>query len=290
MAYATFDDLLKHADRKRLVDLTDRGDPPDGQIDTDLVARALEHAGAQIDLPLSARYAVPLSPVPAVVRHACVVIAFHDLHIDTAPDKVVEDARRVFKWLDDIAAGRQSLPGVPASGASGAGRVLFRAAPRVWDRDSLTDFVRIGRRAGQASDLTASRGGVRATTDDFQTEAAEPLLAGHCIHFDATGRLMRSRAHTPETAAVVGVIVADAAVGESARWRLVGRVDRADWSVITEDGAARLQPGADYFLSANLPGRITRVPPAGAGQFVTFDGTAASTTVLAADPATPIAL
>ena len=139
MTYATVDDLLHLADRQRLVELTDRGDPPAGAIDQARVDAALVDAAAQIDARIGQRYALPLSPVPVVLRRITAVIAYHDLHIEDVPDKVAEDYRRAVAWLDGVASGATDLPGQGSSVMS-LGGVGSEGQARVTSRDALKGF------------------------------------------------------------------------------------------------------------------------------------------------------
>jgi phage gp36-like protein len=107
--YATVADLVRRYGEAEIQQLTDRLDPPAGAIDSAVAERALADADAEIDAYLAARYAVPMSPAPAVVgRLACDIARFR-LWEDRASDEVrrrYEDARRM---LEAIAAGRVSF-------------------------------------------------------------------------------------------------------------------------------------------------------------------------------------
>ncbi len=128
MAYAALEDLSRLAGMPRLVELTDRGVPPTGEVDQAVAARALEDASALIDGYLAARYPVPVAPVPEILRRQCAVIAYHLLHVEQAPNKVVADWRAAVRWLERLAEGRITLTvGEGATvAASGAGRRFTR--------------------------------------------------------------------------------------------------------------------------------------------------------------------
>lgn len=138
MPYATLPDLLAAHSKQALIDLTDRADPPTGQIDTAAVDAAIAGAAAEVDSYLGQRYAVPLAePVPAAVADATLTIAWYRLHTDRASDPDLriryEDAVR---WLRDVSAGRARLPDVaPSSAAPAAGLVhVAPAVPRLFGR------------------------------------------------------------------------------------------------------------------------------------------------------------
>ncbi|MEI8396951.1 MAG: hypothetical protein WCF85_19660, partial [Rhodospirillaceae bacterium] len=113
---------------------------------------------------------------------------------------------------------------------------------------------------------------------------------GQMIHLTPTNLLTLSRADTEDTAIVVGVVVAGAAAGHAAQWTVDHPVERPDWTVLTEDGATTLVPGASYFLSTTLAGGITRTPPTVRGQWVVPVGHAVAPTVLHVTLGTPVKL
>lgn len=138
MPYLTLPDLLAAHSDQALIDLTDRADPPTGQIDTAVVDAAIAGAAAEVDSYLGQRYTVPLAdPAPAAVADAALTIAWYRLHTDRAADKDLriryEDAVR---WLRDVSAGRASLPGVATSGTAPAAGLVYvaPATPRLFGR------------------------------------------------------------------------------------------------------------------------------------------------------------
>lgn len=140
MTYATPDDMLLLASRERLIELTDRADPPTGDIDNGHLDWALSQAAALIDARLGARYALPLDPVPPILTRLAAIIAYHDLHIEDVPDKTADDYRRGLEWLDRVAAGQVPLPGGSGAADTPAGReggVCSTGPVRVFDRHSL---------------------------------------------------------------------------------------------------------------------------------------------------------
>jgi phage gp36-like protein len=143
MAYAAQSDLVTRFGSTELAQLTDR--VAGTTIDTAVVAGALADADALIDGYLAQRYALPVSPVPALLLRVAADIARFLLHGNAATEAVrgaYDDALRV---LRDLAAGRAALPGAAAvaaganPGAAG-GRVLVTAPDRVVDRTSIGDF------------------------------------------------------------------------------------------------------------------------------------------------------
>ena len=144
MPYATRADLTQRFGAEELIQLTDRALL--GTVDAPTVAAALADADAAIEGYLAARYAVPVSPVPALLRRVGCDISRFFLHGNAAPEPVrqaYEDALRVLK---DLADGRAVLVGAAAA-ASGAvpaaspGTVRLDAPSRGLDRASLGDYL-----------------------------------------------------------------------------------------------------------------------------------------------------
>ena len=144
MTYATKDDLLRLASRERLIELTDRANPPMGDIDADQLDWALVQADAQINARLGVRYALPLEPAPPVLTRLAAVIAYHDLHVEEVPDKVAHDHRQALDWLDRVAKGDAPLQGGgggPNDGPAGrAGGVRSAGSQRLFNRTALKGF------------------------------------------------------------------------------------------------------------------------------------------------------
>lgn len=72
MTYCTQADLVREFGTEELVQLTDRADPPTGQIDAERVAQAIETATAEINVYLEGRYPLPLASTPTVLRRVAV--------------------------------------------------------------------------------------------------------------------------------------------------------------------------------------------------------------------------
>lgn len=144
MAYATLDEMVQRFGHEELIQLTDRALV--GQIDRAALVAAVADADGAIDGYLAARYAVPVNPVPPLVRRLSCDMARFFLHGNAAPEpvrKAYEDALRVLK---DLADGRAVLVGAAAAAAgavpaAGAGQVRLDAQPRLLGRAGLADFL-----------------------------------------------------------------------------------------------------------------------------------------------------
>lgn len=119
MPYATIDEAKAQLGEEALLLVADRDG--DGAIDTEMVAAAIEDAGALIDTHIGARYALPLTAVPAVLRSACIDLAHYRLA--NRPGQMTEELRRRYEdaigLLKRIADGKADLPGVVRAGGGG---------------------------------------------------------------------------------------------------------------------------------------------------------------------------
>ncbi len=143
MPYATQADLAERYGADELVQLTDHAGA--GIIAADAVATALADAQATIDGYLGGRYAVPVSPTPALLARLACEIARYQLHGKAADDTVrraYEDALRTLRDLSSgaavligaAAAPANATPALPQAGAMVTGG---RALPA----GSLQDFL-----------------------------------------------------------------------------------------------------------------------------------------------------
>lgn len=142
MAYATQADMEDRFGTAELVKLTDRGDPPAGQIDAEVLARAIADAEAEINGYLASRYTLPLATVPAVLGRITCDLARYYLYDDWTNEPVrsrYEDSVRLLKGISEgkVALGidpEAQDPVTPAGAAS------TTAAIRVFTRDTMRGF------------------------------------------------------------------------------------------------------------------------------------------------------
>jgi len=143
MAYCTLSDLLKIAPESDLIELT--GDAEPGVIDTDVVDEYIADAGALIDGYLRGKYALPLSPVPSLLKSLCRDITVYELYSRRmklkAPEALKERRDGAIKILESIQKGTITL-GVtdPASTTPSSGSVKISAEDRIFSRDTLENF------------------------------------------------------------------------------------------------------------------------------------------------------
>jgi len=131
MAYCTLDDLKEKVSEDVLIELTD--DDEAGVIDTSRTDRAMADAESEIDSYCAARYRVPLSPVPGIVRKISVDIAIYNLFQRRigATEERQRDYKNAVAFLQNVASGKATLgqqpePEVPEESTSQASLVGTR--------------------------------------------------------------------------------------------------------------------------------------------------------------------
>lgn len=144
MGYATEADIIAlHSEDalNRLADLDGNGTRDEAKI-----TRALDDAQALIDGYIAVRVALPISPVPAILKNLSVDIAVYRMASDGG--LLSEDMRTRYEdaisFLRDLAAGKATLP-IPrinpgdtsTSAVSGPLHAVVDSAPRLFDRRGL---------------------------------------------------------------------------------------------------------------------------------------------------------
>ena len=111
-----------------------------GRIGKDLLVGALVAAQAQVEAHISARYQLPLSTVPELIRTAIADIARARLYTGEAPKGVGDQAKAALRTLERIQSGAMPLPGAPpAAAATSETPILFHSGGRAYP-DGLADF------------------------------------------------------------------------------------------------------------------------------------------------------
>jgi len=116
VAYCTQDDLIEQITEEELIELTD--DAGSGDADADAVARAIADADAEIDSYCGARYAVPFSTVPAIVRKVSVDIAVYNLLTRRAHLRGAVPEERQKRYENAVRLLREIAKGIVTLGAS----------------------------------------------------------------------------------------------------------------------------------------------------------------------------
>ncbi len=139
MPYATLDDLIERAGEKEIRQIADRD--RDGEIDGDVIARALRDADNLINSYVAARYPtiVSLTTVPDLVNTWAISIARYYLHHNGAPEHVVREYKEAVAALKDVAAGRSALPVQTGEAAltAATGTVQASHPPQVFTEQKL---------------------------------------------------------------------------------------------------------------------------------------------------------
>jgi len=116
MAYCTRQDMVDRFGEQELIDLTDRGTPPLGIIDSAVLDGAISDASAEIDGYLAGRYELPLASVPSVLKRIACDLARYHLYDDAASEHVAKRYDDAIRFLRAVGRGEISL-GVDAAGA-----------------------------------------------------------------------------------------------------------------------------------------------------------------------------
>ena len=113
MSYATVADLVAEFGEREIRDLTDRADPPAGEIDATVANRAIVRAETTVNGYLAGRYTLP---VPAeAVRGYVLDLARGYLYVSVMNDTVKARYDAAMKDLVAIGKGLMALPVAPAS-------------------------------------------------------------------------------------------------------------------------------------------------------------------------------
>lgn len=139
MAYVTQADLDKRfgPEIAQLVDRNNDGTPDPGVFDM-----AAQDADAQINGYLGSRYALPLSPVPDLVKELAADITRYELWDDKAPEEVRKRYEDAIARLKDIAKGLIVLPGADGAPVEAVvGTMAYTERTRQFTDDTLADFV-----------------------------------------------------------------------------------------------------------------------------------------------------
>ncbi|MFM9902141.1 MAG: gp436 family protein [Polaromonas sp.] len=108
-----------------------------------VVLRALMDADDTINGYLSARYTLPLAPVPAVLQRVACELARFYLYDDQVTDLIKDRHAANVKWLGEVSRGTVSLGADAATGeqpVSSAGAELV-SGERVWARHRSQGFI-----------------------------------------------------------------------------------------------------------------------------------------------------
>lgn len=133
MPYATQQDLVERFGEAELVAIT-------GEMDPVTVERALSDADAEIDGYLRGSYALPMNPVPALLKPVACDIARYRM-LGSRPHEVARDRYKdAVALLKAIAAGDVQLGAQAPAEEIEIGSPLVDAPRRVFTADTLKGF------------------------------------------------------------------------------------------------------------------------------------------------------
>lgn len=143
MAYCTRTDIELLIGKEPLKYLSD--DEGQNATNNSTLARSIEVADTIIDSYLAERYALPFSPVPALIVQISSNLAVCELYAHRHPDNVPKaiEARRAtwMKQLERIASGDTALKDATAAGpASDGGTTRVNDRTRVITQDLLDQY------------------------------------------------------------------------------------------------------------------------------------------------------
>lgn len=137
MTYATKSLLIERFSERELVQLTDRGDEPTGEVDDTRVERALLEADNLINSYVGTRYPLPFVLVPELLVDLACDIARFRLYQDGATEEVRERYDDALKRLTAISRGDMALDAAGVEPPSRDDQVYADASPRVFSRDRM---------------------------------------------------------------------------------------------------------------------------------------------------------
>lgn len=142
MTYATLQQMIDSYGEQMLVMLTDRGEVSSGEIDMDVIARALAATDSMIDGFLKDRYVLPIAETPPLLADIAQMIAIWKLHRHQPNEKIEKDYKEAMSLLERIGAGKVRLPidGVePATAPTNGVRITDRERP--FTAENLKGFI-----------------------------------------------------------------------------------------------------------------------------------------------------
>lgn len=140
--YCTLQNLIDRFGPGELVQLTDKLEPPTGQIAEGTVALAIKDASELIDSYLEGRYSLPLNPVPAPLTRAACDVARYYLHEDAVTEAVQARYDEAVAYLKAVSRGEAKLgatEGAAAPATSNEARI--ESGGRVFGRDEAGGFI-----------------------------------------------------------------------------------------------------------------------------------------------------
>lgn len=145
MRYLTKQEMLARFGEETLIQLTDR-EANLCVVNDAVLNGAIDDAGAEINSYLAARYQLPLTELPSLLKTYCADIARYKLYNSEPPEIVVKRYDDAIKFLNLVAKGTVRL-GLDVAGnliadaqATQAARVKSSSQAPVFNATSLGDY------------------------------------------------------------------------------------------------------------------------------------------------------
>lgn len=138
MSYATQQDLVDRFGSEELTQLTDRDNT--GEIDADVIARALADTAGEIDGYIGSAYTLPLASIPQILVGYASDIARYKLFNQDAPEEVRNRYNAAIKFMAMVGQKKLTLGLADGQPVATAGGVKYTAPGRVFNDQSLDGF------------------------------------------------------------------------------------------------------------------------------------------------------
>ena len=96
----------------------------------------------KIDSYIGVRHAVPLSPVPDIIRDCSVDLSLLRLYSrrQGPPEHIADQAKRRVDWLKNVSVGKATLGQNDPGGTPPSSKVDIASSPRIFSRDTMGGF------------------------------------------------------------------------------------------------------------------------------------------------------
>lgn len=135
--YATKQNLIDQYGSRSLIELTDRDDPPTGEINDTILEGALLDADVKINSYIAKRYTSPVSGGSPALRRVAEQIAYYYLHRDNYPDTVRKAYEDAVDYLKQISRGDVVLDIEGVEPTSSPAQAMVEGPERIFSRESL---------------------------------------------------------------------------------------------------------------------------------------------------------
>lgn len=107
--YASAADFVSEIGSEETIQLTNLDNPSAVTVNTGRLEKTLSAATGEINSYLATRYAIPVSPVPQILKNYCIDIAWYRLGQNNAPEQYATRYNNAIARLKDIEKGQMLL-------------------------------------------------------------------------------------------------------------------------------------------------------------------------------------